>query len=176
MAVNTALRAGEIWGLKVEDITQGEELLHIQRQFDLVVRDFRPTKGKKSRYVPCNSVLKAELQQLIRQDRIGKDQTFFRTATGTPIDHDNFVDRYFEKDVAEASVKKIRFHDLRHTGTTLMIAGGLDIKTVQEICGHKDISTTMNYVHLLGDSVKQAARTFSVVPIAQKPTLQIVGA
>lgn len=65
-------------------------------------------------------------------------------------------------------MKKVRFHDLRHTGTTLMIAGGLDIKTVQEICGHKDISTTMNYVHLLGDSVRQAARTFLVGPSSEE--------
>jgi len=42
--------------------------------------------------------------------------------------------------------------------------GRLDIKTVQEICGHKDVTTTMNYVHLLGDSIRQAARSFSVVP------------
>lgn len=160
LAINTALRAGEIWGLKVGDMAQGEELLHVQRQFDLVVRGFRPPKGKKSRYVPCNAVLRAELQRLGKS----RDHTFFRTHTGAPIDHDNFTDRFFEKDVAEARLKKIRFHDLRHTGTTLMIAGGLDIKTVQEICGHKDISTTMNYVHLLGDSVRQAARTFLVGP------------
>ena len=128
------------------------------------VRDFRPPKGKKSRYVPCNSVLKAELLQLVGQRKIKQDQTFFGTATGRPIDHDNFVGSDFEKDVSDAGVKEIRLHDLRHTGTTLMIADGLDLRTVQEICGHKDIDTTMRYAHLLGDSIKRAARAFSVVP------------
>ena len=170
LALNTALRAGEIWGLKPKDLAQGEELLHIQRQFDIVVRDFRPPKGKKSRYVPCNSVLRAELKQLIEQLHIDRDQTFFQTETKRPIDHDNFTDRYFEKDVLESKVKKIRFHDLRHTGTTLMVAGGLDPKTVQEICGHREITTTMKYVHLLGDSIKLAAKSFSVVPSIQKST------
>jgi hypothetical protein len=45
-----------------------------------------------------------------------------------------------------------------------MIADGLDLRTVQEICGHKDIDTTMRYAHLLGDSIKKAARAFSIVP------------
>jgi len=174
LALNTAVRAGEIWGLKAGDLAQGDELLHVSRQFDLVVRDFRPPKGKKARYVPCNPVLRSELKALIGRDRLRPDQTFFRTETGVPFDHDNFTDRYFEKDVAEACVKRIRFHDLRHTGTTLMIADRLDIKTVQEICGHKDIATTMRYVHLLGDSIREAARTFSVVPSQVKPALQIV--
>lgn len=149
-------------------------LLHIQRQFNTVIRDFGPVKGKKPRYVPCNSILRDELKRLIQKDRLSHDQTFFHTETGTPIDHDNFTDRYFEKDVAGAGVKRIRFHDLRHTGTTLMIAGGLDVKTVKEICGHIDISTTMRYVHLLGDSIRNVARTYSVTPSAESPKLHLV--
>lgn len=176
LALNTALRAGEIWGLMSKDMAQGEELLHIQRQFDLVVRDFRPPKGKRSRYVPCNPFLRAELKQIIEQDRLGQKKTFFCTDVGSPIDHDNFVDRCFEKDIAEAGVKRIRFHDLRHTGTTLMIADGLDLKTVQDICGHQDITTTMQYVHMLGDSIKKASRSFAVIPEAPKPLLCAVSA
>ena len=164
LALNTALRAGEIWGLKPLDLAQGEELLHIQRQYDIVARGFRPPKGKKSRYVPCNPFLRLELKRLAQHQRRGIDQTFFCTETGGPVDHDNFSGRHFEKDIQESGAKKIRFHDLRHTGTTLMIANGLDIKTVQEICGHKDIATTMRYVHLLGDSIRNAARSFSILP------------
>ncbi|MBI2606083.1 MAG: tyrosine-type recombinase/integrase [Deltaproteobacteria bacterium] len=113
--------------------------------------------------------MRAELKQLTARLHITQDKTFFQTETGRPIDHDNFTDRYFGKDVAEAKVKKIRFHDLRHTGTTLMIASGLDLKTVKEIYGHKDVATTMRYAHLLGDSIKHAARSFSVVPNVQNP-------
>lgn len=175
LTLNTALRAGEVWGLMPKDIAYDAELLHIQRQFDLVTKDFRPPKGKKSRYVPCNSFLRTELRRIIERDGIGQEKTFFQTSSGNPIDHDNFVGRCFEKDIAEAGAKRIRFHDLRHTGTTLMIADGLDIKTVQEICGHKDIATTMRYVHLLGDSVRKASRSFAVVPESQPP-LQLVRA
>jgi integrase len=47
---------------------------------------------------------------------------------------------------------------------SVMIGNGVDLKTVQEICGHKDISTTMGYAHLLGDNLKAVAKTFSVKP------------
>ncbi len=174
LALNTSLRAGEIWGLKPKDLSQGEELLHIQRQFDLVVRNFRTLKGKESRYVPCNSFLRAELKQLIEHQDISAECTVFCTSTDRPMDHYNFVGRYFEKDIIGAKVKKIRFHDLRHTATTLMIAQGLDIKTVQVICGHKDITTTMRYVHLLGDSIKRAARVFSIVPEGKSQQIDAV--
>lgn len=174
LALNTALRAGEIWGLKPKDVAQGGQLLHIQRQFDLNVRNFRPPKGKKSRYVPCNEFLHRELTGLIESGKIPAEQTLFCSSAGTPMDHDNFVDRVFEQDIREAGIKRIRFHDLRHTGTTLMIADGLNLKTVQEICGHKDISTTMKYVHLLGDSIKNAAKSFVVVPNATTPRLRLV--
>jgi site-specific recombinase XerD len=65
--------------------------------------------------------------------------------------------------------KVIRFHDMRHTATTILIASGVDLKTVQSICGHEDIKTTMNYVHLIGDRIKEVARTFSIRPENQTP-------
>lgn len=164
LALNTGLRVGEIWGLQTQDFTQGEELLQIQRQFDVVSKTLRPPKGKKSRYVPCNSFLRLELKQLVNKKRLAKNETFFCNENGNPMDHDNFVTRCFEFDIKESRAKQIRFHDLRHTAATLMIANGLDIKTVQEICGHKDIATTLRYVHLLGDSTRKAARTYAVVP------------
>ena len=62
---------------------------------------------------------------------------------------------------------KIRFHDLRHTAITLMIAKNIDIKTVQSIAGHADITTTMGYIHLIHGSVNRVAQTFSVEPKAE---------
>lgn len=45
-----------------------------------------------------------------------------------------------------------------------MISNGIDLKTVKEICGHKDISTTMNYVHLVSGAIEKVAMNFSVLP------------
>lgn len=173
LALNTALRAGEIWGLKPEDIVQGGELLRIQRQWDLNSLSFRLPKGKKARLVPCNAALKAELDGLLKGKAFGPEQTLFQSKAGTPVSRDNFDDRVFQPDIIESGVKRIRFHDLRHTAATLMIAEGLDLRTVQEICGHKEITTTMRYAHLLGDAIKRAAKVFAVQPSSQ-PSLRLV--
>jgi len=160
-AINTALRAGEIWGLQAKDIVHNGEIIQVQRQYNRLTNSFTPTKGKGDRQVPCNANLFEELMSLIRQDASG---TIFKNREGHPICHDNFGKRKFAKDVKEWGGKKIRFHDLRHTGATLMIAAGMDLKTVQEICGHEDIKTTMSYAHLLAEKIRHVARTFSIIP------------
>ena len=79
-----------------------------------------------------------------------------------PVCHENFMKRQFLVDVKAWGGRSIRFHDLRHSATTMMIAGGIDLKTVKEICGHADIATTMTYVHLISGAVERVAQVFSV--------------
>jgi integrase len=162
LALNSGLRAGELWGLKPIDLSQDGKSLWIRRQFNRVTRDFSPTKGKKARYVPCPAFVTEELRKWIAKNGIRPDDTVFRTEQGKPICHDNFSDRQFHKDLKHWAGRTIRFHDLRHTATTLMISRGIDIKTVKEVCGHADISTTMNYVHLVGGSVERLSEIFII--------------
>jgi integrase len=178
LALNTALRAGEIWGLQPRDIIDNGEMLFIRRQFDRVKKGFGQTKEKKPRHVPCHQDLREELRLLVAERGTRLDQTIFHGKEGLPINHDSFGDRRFDKDVRLWGGRRIRFHDLRHTATTLMIGNGIDLKTVKEICGHKDIATTMGYSHLLGDNLKQVARSFSIKPSGAKndpPALRLVG-
>jgi integrase len=163
LALNTGIRAGEIWGLQTRDIVGGETLF-IRRQYDRVKLDFGPPKGKKSRHVPCQPELRKELLSLIHAKSTKPDQTIFHGESGRPLSHDSFGDRRFARDVMLWKGRRIRFHDMRHTAATLMIGSGIDLRTVQEICGHKDIKTTMGYAHLLGDNLRRVAQTFSVKP------------
>ena len=180
IALNTGIRAGEIWGLQVQDISPEGNSLWIRRQFNRVTQDFGPTKGKKARHVPCSDDLFHELKTLIQCQKLKGEDTIFRNEKGLPICHDNFADRQFAKDLKLWGGKRIRFHDLRHTATTLMIANGVDLKTVKEICGHADITTTMNYVHLLSGSIANVAKVFSLKPrvaekeVAAKRTMKLV--
>ncbi len=162
--LNTGMRAGELWGLQPSDILKSGETIFVKRQFDKVKKDFRPTKGKKARHVPCNMELMRELFELIANQRTAPNAPIFTGDTGNPIRHEVFVRKYFLPDLAESGVKRIRFHDLRHTAFTLMIARGLEVNVVQAIGGHENISTTMMYVHLVGSKIKDAARRFSITP------------
>lgn len=64
----------------------------------------------------------------------------------------------FKRVVAEAGVKPIKFHGLRHTCATLMLHAGVPVHVVQERLGHKKIDTTLGtYVHVLPSMQEDAA-------------------
>jgi site-specific recombinase XerD len=64
----------------------------------------------------------------------------------------------FENAVKRVGIAHVRFHDLRHTFASHLVMGGVDIRTVQELLGHKDIRVTMRYAHLAPDHMRNAVK------------------
>lgn len=87
----------------------------------------------------------------------------FANETGGPI-HPNSLARRFAALVAGAGVPPIRFHDLRHTCATLLLAEGVHPKVVQERLGHATIAETLDrYSHVAADMQRQAADRLDAV-------------
>jgi integrase len=81
----------------------------------------------------------------------------FTTSIGTALDARN-VHREFKAVLAAADLPLVRFHDLRHTAATLLLAQGVDPRTIMETLGHSQISLTMNtYSHVVPALQKDAA-------------------
>ena len=120
VAINTGLRAGELWGLKVLDISPESKRIFICRQFERIKCVYAPTKGRNTRAVPANDLVIEELLGITRG--FSNDSPVFRNEQGNPIHHDNFIGRKFDKDLKEWGGRVIRFHDLRHTAITLLMA------------------------------------------------------
>lgn len=78
----------------------------------------------------------------------------------------NFITQNFAIVLANNKLKKIRFHDLRHSCASLLYAHGVSLKEIQEWLGHSDISTTSNiYTHLdYSSKVPSANAILSVFP------------
>jgi integrase len=92
-------------------------------------------------------VLKAHLER--QQAKYPQNQYVFASTTGTPINPRNLL-RQFKAILQKAGLRDIRFHDLRHTAATFLIACGEHPRTFMDILGHSQISTTMNiYGHIL---------------------------
>jgi integrase len=85
----------------------------------------------------------------------------FCTALGTPLDRGNVVKRESWSVLRRVGLRRIRFHDLRHTFATLLIYQGESPKYIQAQLGHASIQVTMDrYGHLLPDVHQQAAQRF----------------
>jgi integrase len=73
----------------------------------------------------------------------------FGTPFGSPLDARNMT-REYKAILQAAELPNVRFHDLRHTAATLLLAQGVDPRTIMETLGHSQISLTLNtYSHVL---------------------------
>ncbi|QDK37905.1 site-specific integrase [Bdellovibrio sp. NC01] len=174
IALNTGMRAGEIWGLKRSDINQTRGTISVWRQFNRVSLKLTHTKGKNARVVPANDYLLQELRVWCMDRALGMDDLLFSTETGKAICHENFVARRFNQDLMTWGGRRIRFHDLRHTAITFMVSKKIDLKTVKDVAGHASITTTMEYSHMLSEAVSKVAAEISLVPAEQSNRLRLL--
>ena len=59
--------------------------------------------------------------------------------------------------MAGLDASQLSAHKLRHTAATMMLSGGVDVKTVQEVLGHENLNTTQIYTHIESTELKLAA-------------------
>lgn len=86
-----------------------------------------------------------------------------RAPIGTPLEHRN-VTREFHAIPVAAGLPRVRFHDLRHTAATLLLAQGVDRRTIMETRGHSQISLTLNtYSHVLPALQSEAAAKMDAI-------------
>lgn len=103
-------------------------------------------KSGKVRSVPLAPEVAQALAKLSQREFFGgEDDLVFAGALGSYLD-DSALRRRYKRALARAGLRPLRFHDLRHTFGTRMIAKA-DIRRVQEWMGHADIQTTMRYLH-----------------------------
>jgi len=78
-----------------------------------------------------------------------KSEWVFPSETGeTPLDSQNFVNRVFVKALRTAGINSFSWHCLRHTFASRLVMAGVDLRTVQELLGHKTLAMTLRYSHL----------------------------
>jgi integrase len=95
--------------------------------------------------------------------RYAPDELIFGSMRGTPLQPSNFRQRVWDPALRLAGLEAegYRFHDLRHTYVSRLVAAGADIKLVQAVAGHANPLITLNrYSHLLDSRVTEAAERF----------------
>ena len=136
------LRVTELCDFKMRDILWDSDLIKIQG------------KGKKIRYIPFGPIAKENLKNYIENERRNllkknpKSLEVFLSRNGKKLTR-MMVWILLKKWTKNAQLEKIVSpHTLRHSFATHLLEGGADLRSVQEMLGHTDISTTQIYTHL----------------------------
>jgi len=91
---------------------------------------------------------KQQAGEKLRATDYGDSGLVFATGKGTPIEAQNIVNRYFKPLLKRAELPYIRWHDLRHTYATLLLARGTHPTYVQKSLGHASVQLTLDrYSH-----------------------------
>lgn len=127
-------------------------------------------KGNKERFVyfgtPCRKAIDEYLVE--RNKKVLTDnRALFGSRNGERISV-SAVHRLVKKALLQAGLDAEQFsaHKLRHTAATLMLSGGVDVKTVQEVLGHENLNTTQIYTHIESTELKIAAEANPITRLA----------
>ncbi|HET7058561.1 MAG TPA: site-specific integrase [Nitrospiraceae bacterium] len=152
-AVRTGLRQGELIGLQWSDIDFRGGFIEVRRA--VAMRQLSTTKSHKIRRVDMTPQLIHALKRLKEARSLEAGMTghpmpewVFLTPSNTRWDDSN-LRLVFYRLLEGAGLRRVRFHDLRHTYASLMAEAGAPPKYVQEQLGHSSIQVTMDiYSHL----------------------------
>ncbi|MGE6261354.1 tyrosine-type recombinase/integrase [Heyndrickxia sporothermodurans] len=108
-----------------------------------------------------NYKIKKQEQLLKVGMKLSDDHFVISSFGGEPI-NPNTIHKQFLYDIKLAGVKRIRFHDLRHTHATIMLQIGESAKVVSERLGHANVSITLDkYSHVTPNLQMESAKNFS---------------
>lgn len=160
VALSLGLRRGEALGLRWSDVDFDAGVLHVRQALHRVNGRlvFGPVKTDDSERAvaiprPCTRVLREHRVRQDRERRSAGDRwqesgLVFTTGLGTAIEPRN-VNRHFAKLCDEAGVRRIRFHDLRHSCATLLYEQGVPLENIQDVLGHSSPTVTkMIYIEV----------------------------
>lgn len=181
LAVTGALRRGEILGIDMnKDIDFENNTIHIRRSVQKTKKEglrVKETKTGEERTVTFDKVTMDELKRYrterkkeilkIKNEYKGfkavngeKVDLLFAHIDGTPYDP-KFISQFWSRIIKRFGLKKISFHDLRHSSASYLLSQGFSMKAIQERLGHKDITTTMNlYTHVTKEIDFEAGNAF----------------
>ncbi len=156
--LNCGIRRSELVGLNLTDVY--EDRIRVVG------------KGNKERIVYMGSSCKRAIDDYLSERNkicLSDNRALFGSRDGNRISV-SAVHRLVKKHLLAAGLDATQFsaHKLRHTAATLMLSGGVDVKTLQEVLGHEHLNTTQIYTHIENTELKIAAEANPLSKIPQK--------
>lgn len=171
LAITTGMRRGELLGLKWSDVDLDGGRLSIRRALISVnyqIQESPPKTAKSRREISLDPGTVAALrawrkiqsEEKLRWGPAWSDNDWVFTKESGEALHPDRVSKLFLRLVAQAGLRRIPFHSLRHGWATLALEAGVPAKVVQERLGHSTITTTLDiYSHMVKKLDEEAAET-----------------
>jgi site-specific recombinase XerD len=132
VALNTGLRQGEQYSLTWDNVDLERRILTVSK-----------SKNGEKRHIPLNDVALTALMTAKQYSNDGP--AVFWNRYGEPLQTPR---QWFEEALEKAKIVNFRWHDLRHTFASRLVMAAVDLRTVQQLMGHKTIGMTVRYAHL----------------------------
>ena len=183
-AVRSGLRLGEILGLQWGDVDYLGNFIEVRRGF--TKRRLNLTKSGKIRRVDMSDQLCRAFQQAkeIREPELAiegrefdPEEPVFRNSAGSRLDESRVSKTILRRCLLLAGLRQIRFHDLRHTFASLLLANRESLVYVKDQLGHHSIQITVDtYGHLIPGSNRAAVNKLDTAPdrTPRAPTRRVV--
>lgn len=164
LALNTGMREGEIIALKWRDVDFKTGTIFIWQTWDTRKRVVKGhTKTKVERTIGINETLAAAL--IAHRGRTAfkseDDHIVYRWKTGNVTDSKTLWEVH-SRVIEKAGIKYINIHGLRHTFATQYLAHGGNLYDLKNILGHKSITMTEKYAHLVPQKIHARAAVFQI--------------
>ena len=144
MVYATGMRVSEITSLKVNDLDFEEMIGHV-----------RQGKGKKDRIFNIPKFLTSKLKRFVEKQKKFNQIYIFSGRNGKKMSDRN-VQKIVKHAAEKAGIKKeVHTHTLRHSFATHLLENEVDIRKIQELLGHADLSTTQIYTHVSPEELKK---------------------
>lgn len=166
ITIYSGMRIGEVCALQWKDIDLEEKVIRVNKSIQRIYTEEDTTGKMKTELLISTPKTKSSQREIpivqplfkMMKDfaKICRPDYFVCSGTTTPIEPRTYRS-YYKKKIEEIGLPHLKFHGLRHTFATQLIASKADVKTVSAILGHSDITTTLNtYVHPSRDDKRNA--------------------
>ena len=167
LALTAGLRRGELFALRWRDLDLGNETMRVAGTL-LADGTIAAPKTAKSRRgialtpiaieaIKRRRIIQMEDQLLAGERWSNEENLVFTNLRGKAINPSNFSSRNFRQLLEKSGIRRIRFHDLRHSTASLLLSLNVHPKIVQELLGHSQISITLDtYSHVLPSLQEEA--------------------
>jgi len=155
MAVYTGLRRQELLDLTLQDVDLEEGIVRVRRG-----------KGGRGRVVPLLPEVRLAIRDWLELRPSCDHPMLFVNHMRQPLGRHG-LHHLFRRALRISGIRQegVTFHTLRHTFATLMLRGGSDLRSLQQLLGHSSLETTAIYLHSDLTSLRRAVGSLTVAPV-----------